>query len=58
MELRASLSLARLLKRTARSGEAMALLSRIAGHFDDDADLPGLRAARTLIGELASALLN
>jgi predicted ATPase len=51
-ELRATLSLSRLLQKEGRPEEARHLLSEIYGWFTEGFDTPDLREARDLLGEL------
>jgi predicted ATPase len=53
-ELRASMSLARLLRDTSRRDEARRLLSEAYGWFTEGFDTPDLRDARTLLDELGN----
>jgi len=51
-ELRATLSLARLLQKERRSEEARQLLSEIYGRFTEGFDTPDLQEAKVLLEEL------
>ena len=53
-ELRATLSLSRLLQKEGRSEEARGLLSEIYGWFTEGFDTPDLQEARALLEELGS----
>jgi len=53
-ELRATLSLARLLQKEGRSQEARKLLSEIYGWFTEGFDTPDLQEAKGLLEELRS----
>jgi predicted ATPase len=52
-ELRATTHLARLLRDTARRGEARTELAEIYGWFTEGFDTRDLKAAKTLLAELA-----
>jgi predicted ATPase len=54
LELRATMSLARLLRNTARRDEARAMLAEIYGWFTEGFDTPALNEAKTLLDELSS----
>jgi predicted ATPase len=54
LELRATVSLARLLRDTARRGEARAMLAEIYGWFTEGFETPALNEAKTLLDELSS----
>jgi class 3 adenylate cyclase/tetratricopeptide (TPR) repeat protein len=51
-ELQTSIGLARLLRDTNRSDDARSLLSPIHAYFTEGLDLPDLKTAQTLLGEL------
>ena len=53
-ELRATVSLARLLDDTNRSDEARAMLSEVYNWFTEGFDLADLKEAKALLGELSS----
>ena len=53
LELRATMSLARLLRNTARRDEARAMLAKIYGWFTEGLDTPALGDAKTLLDELS-----
>jgi len=53
LELRATMSLARLLAKQGRRDEARAMLAEIYGWFTEGFDTADLRDARTLLDELA-----
>ena len=53
-ELRATLSLSRLLQKEGRSEEARGLLSEIYGWFTEGFDTPNLKEAKALLEELGS----
>jgi predicted ATPase len=53
-ELRATLSLSRLLQKQGRSAEARQLLSEIYGWFTEGFDTPDLQEAKALLKELGS----
>jgi class 3 adenylate cyclase/tetratricopeptide (TPR) repeat protein len=53
-ELRAAVSLARLLRDTNRRDEARSMLTEIYNWFSDGLDLPDLKEANALLGQLAS----
>jgi predicted ATPase len=53
-ELRATLSLARLLQKQDRSAEARQILTEIYGWFTEGFDTPDLQDARALLEELDS----
>ena len=53
-ELRATTSLARLLRNTDRSDEARTMLSEIYGWFTEDFDTADLKDAKTLLEDLKS----
>ena len=53
MELRTTMSLARMLDQTGRSREARAILADIYNWFTEGFDLPDLREARALLDEWA-----
>ncbi len=53
-ELRATISLARLLKRQGKTDEARAMLADIYGWFTEGFDLPDLKDAKALLGELSA----
>jgi predicted ATPase len=53
-ELRATMSLARLLRNTDRRDEARAMLAEIYGWFTEGFDTPTLNEAKTLLDELSS----
>ena len=52
LELRATMSLARLLRNTARRDEARAMLAEIYGWFTEGLDTPALSEAKALLDEL------
>ena len=52
-ELRATMSLARLLANQGRRGEAQTMLAEIYNWFSEGFDLPDLKEAKTLLDELA-----
>ena len=54
LELRATTSLARLLRNTARRDEARAMLAEIYGWFTEGLDTPALSDAKALLDELTS----
>jgi predicted ATPase/DNA-binding winged helix-turn-helix (wHTH) protein len=54
LELRATMSLARLLRNTARRDEASAMLAEIYGWFTEGLDTPALSDAKALLDELTS----
>ena len=54
LELRATMSLARLLRNTARRDEGCAMLAEIYGWFTEGLDTPALRDAKALLDELTS----
>jgi predicted ATPase len=54
LELRATMSLARLVRSTARRDEARAMLAEIYGWFTEGFDTPALNEAKTLLDELSS----
>ena len=54
LELRATMSLARLLRNTARRDEARAMLAEIYGWFTEGLDTPALSEAKALLDELTS----
>jgi predicted ATPase len=54
LELRATMSLARLLRNTARRDEARAMLAEIYGWFTEGFDTPALNEAKTMLDELSS----
>jgi predicted ATPase len=54
LELRATMSLARLLRKTARRDEARVMLAEIYGWFTEGFDTPALNEAKTLLDELSS----
>jgi predicted ATPase len=54
LELRATMSLARLLRNTARRDEGRAMLAEIYGWFTEGLDTPALNEAKTLLDELTS----
>jgi predicted ATPase len=56
-ELRATVSLARLLRDTNRSDEARTMLSEIYNWFTDGFDLPDLKEAEALLEELGAERL-
>jgi predicted ATPase len=53
-ELRATMSLARLLAKQGRRAEARAMLSEIYGWFTEGFDSPDLRDAKALLAELGN----
>ncbi len=53
LELRATMSLARLLRNTARRDEARAMLAEIYGWFTEGFDTPALNEAKTLLDQLS-----
>ena len=53
-ELRATVSLARLLRDTERCDEALAMLTQIYGWFTEGFDLPDLKEAKALLEQLSS----
>jgi tetratricopeptide (TPR) repeat protein len=53
LELRALMSLARLLRQQGRAAEGRALLDQCYGWFTEGLDMPDLQAARELLQELA-----
>jgi tetratricopeptide (TPR) repeat protein len=55
LELRATVSLARLLSEMGSPGEAVARLEGVLQHFDDDATTTDLRDARELLATLSAA---
>jgi len=54
LELRATISLARILRNTARRDEARAMLAEIYGWFTEGFETPALSEAKTLLDELSS----
>ena len=54
LELRATMSLARLLRNTARRDEARAVLAEIYGWFTEGFDTPALNEAKALLDELGN----
>jgi hypothetical protein len=54
LELRAATSLAKLLSQMGRSEEARGLLAPIYGAFSEGLGLPDLRAAKSVLAELAT----
>ena len=54
LELRAVLSLSRLLRKRGKEEEARQMLAKIYGWFTEGFDTVGLREAETLLTELAS----
>jgi predicted ATPase len=57
-ELRGAMSLARLRRQQGRPQEAAALLAPILGWFTEGFDTADLKAARTLLAEIASSPRN
>jgi predicted ATPase len=53
-ELRASMSLARLLRDTGRKGEARAMLADVYGWFTEGFDTADLKDAKALLDELGA----
>ena len=53
-ELRTTASLARLLRDTARRGEARSMLAQIYGWFTEGFDTSDLKEAKTLLDELST----